>query len=260
MIIKFKNWNKFIRRQGGIKHAQWFAFDNSFFFDPSFYEFTPDEILTAIYLMCEASRANKNGEVFVSKTHHARHCRVQSREPSRVLSRCVSKLQQFQIIEQPRDRGAFARIEENRIEENRIDILPDSQNPASVFDFEILYKKYPRKEGKSRGMVICKSQIKSQEDYDLLSKAIDTYVIHCKVNKTEPRFLKHFSSFMASWKDWLDWEVSYSFTGGIETALSARVCRAEQMEEQHPTNPKAKELAETYAIKGIIQKQFDSIK
>jgi hypothetical protein len=250
MIIKFKKeyWNKFIRRQGGIKHAQWFAFDNSFFFDPSFYDFTPDELLTAIYLMCEASRSNKNGELFISKEHHKIHCRVQSREQSRVLSRTVSKLQQRQVIEQPRDRGAFARIEENRIEENRIDILPDSTNPEIKFDFEILYKKYPRKEGKTRGIAICKTQVKTQEDYDLLSKAIDVYISHCIVNKTEPRFVKHFSSFMTTWRDWLSLDIGPSSTTGFNLERSqSRICRAEKMDEQHPTNPKAKELAEIYA-------------
>jgi hypothetical protein len=29
-------------------------------------------------------------------------------------------------------------------------------------------------------------------------------VEHCKINATEPRYIKHFSSFMTCWKDWAD--------------------------------------------------------
>ena len=89
-------------------------------------------------------------------------------------------------------------------EENTI--LPDSAEAESrrVFDFESLYKKFPRKQGTSRGMKICKAQVRSQDDYGLLSRAIDRYVNHCNTNATDPKFIKHFSTFMGEWRDWLE--------------------------------------------------------
>jgi hypothetical protein len=75
------------------------------------------------------------------------------------------------------------------------------------FDFRALYAKYPRKEGKDRGLKQCEIQIKTQDEYDALSRAIDKYAALCLKNGT---IKKHFSSFMGSertgkpWRDYLD--------------------------------------------------------
>ena len=76
-------------------------------------------------------------------------------------------------------------------------------NGVGDFDFEALYKNYPRKEGKSAGLRKCKSKIKTQSDYENLSQAIDNYSETCRVNDTGRRFIKLFSSFMTDWEDWL---------------------------------------------------------
>lgn len=73
-----------------------------------------------------------------------------------------------------------------------------------VFDFESLYNKYPRKEGKQKGLLTCRVQIKTEADFSLLSKAIDSYITHCAKNATDPKYIKMFSTFMNSWRDWLD--------------------------------------------------------
>ena len=210
MIIKFKNWEKYQTRKD-VKHTHWFKLENQLFSDPKMYALNPEEFQTFIYLLCEASKSNKSGEFFLIREHYRIHNRLQDR----VLDRTLSKLQSLQIIEQPTLRGRYVRvddmcprIEEKRIEERRGEenILPDSAKaePRQVFDFDSLYKKYPRKEGKSRGMITCKSQIKTLEDFNLLSNAIDRYAEHCSKSGTEGKYIKHFSSFMSSWRDWLD--------------------------------------------------------
>jgi hypothetical protein len=78
---------------------------------------------------------------------------------------------------------------------------------TNSFDFEALYRKYPRKEGKASGIKQCEDQIRTQEQYDSLSKAIDRYSEHCR--RTE-QIVKHFSSFIGTkrtgfpWRDWLE--------------------------------------------------------
>lgn len=67
-------------------------------------------------------------------------------------------------------------------------------------DFDALYKIYPRKEGKKRGIEICKRQIKTQDDYNKLELAIKNYA---RIKKGS-EFIKHFSTFMNEWSDWLD--------------------------------------------------------
>lgn len=77
--------------------------------------------------------------------------------------------------------------------------------PRIVFDFESIYKSYPKKEGKKRGLVSCRSQIKTQSDYDRLKKSINNYQLKIKHEKTELKYIKQFSSFMNCWTDFEDW-------------------------------------------------------
>lgn len=85
-------------------------------------------------------------------------------------------------------------------------IAQSPSGDASKFEFETLYKKFPRKEGKSRGLKICHVQIKTLDDFELLKKAIDNYSNYCRAKITNPRFIKHFATFMGEWRDWLEVE------------------------------------------------------
>jgi len=119
-------------------------------------------------------------------------------------------------ISSPENRYQFSREPASNTPENRPAILPlykekdinkkilntIAQPGLSVFDFASLYNKYPRKEGKSRGLKICKIQIKSEAEYDDLSLAIDNYVEYCSKLK-DSQYIKHFSTFMNEWRDWV---------------------------------------------------------
>lgn len=65
--IKFKNWDKYNKRQKDIKRPYWFAMSNEIFLDPFYSELTDQERQAFIWLLCEASRQNKYGEVEISK-------------------------------------------------------------------------------------------------------------------------------------------------------------------------------------------------
>ncbi len=82
---------------------------------------------------------------------------------------------------------------------------PLTQSSTQSFDFEILYKMYPRKEGKSAGFKKCE-KIKTQKEYDLLKRAIEIYSAKVIREKTEIQFIKQFSTFMTSWRDWLEYK------------------------------------------------------
>lgn len=137
MIIKFKNWEKNQPRKD-IKKPWYFSFQNEFFIDSKLYELDVEELLTLVYLLCEASRANKNGELFISKEHYRVHGRMSDRMPDRVLNRTISKLQRLQIIEQPRVRGMYVKcdesVQQNRIEENIQDKTRLEERESSVDD------------------------------------------------------------------------------------------------------------------------------
>jgi hypothetical protein len=83
---------------------------------------------------------------------------------------------------------------------------PDTSIPKKkqTFDFEPLYQKYPRRERKKRGMQNCRTRIKTQQDYENLSRSIDRYVEFCVKEKREQRYIQLWSTFVNSYEDWLE--------------------------------------------------------
>ena len=69
------------------------------------------------------------------------------------------------------------------------------------FDFENIYSSYPRKIGKQKGLEKCKRDIKTQFDFDNLNQAVKNYTLF--VTGQDAKFVKHFSSFMGCWKDFI---------------------------------------------------------
>jgi hypothetical protein len=103
VIIKFKNWQKFNPR-ADVKSPSWVRLDHNLLNSPQFYSFEDDEIRAFLYLLCEASKANKNGEVFINHEH----ARVQNRVQHQSLDRTIQKLQQLQVVEARTVRGRYA--------------------------------------------------------------------------------------------------------------------------------------------------------
>ncbi len=80
---------------------------------------------------------------------------------------------------------------------------------------ELAYRHYPRKLGKAKGMKIAWRDVKTQGDAEDLTTAIINYRKYLVANRVSSEFIKHFSTFMASWRDWLDEDhgTSESFDG-----------------------------------------------
>lgn len=108
-------------------------------------------------------------------------------------------------------------LEKSRVEKRRVDSSPPkavvpvahplATVPAkpriSIEDLEAAYANYPRKDGKKRGMLIARRDIKTPEDLELLKAAIARYR-RVAEDRGDPQYVKHFSTFMGEWKDWLD--------------------------------------------------------
>ena len=74
------------------------------------------------------------------------------------------------------------------------------------FAIEDLYKLYPRKLGKKKGLLALTRLIKTQQKYDDVKTAITNYSAFLKKEQVEPRFIKHFPTFINNYTDWLDQE------------------------------------------------------
>lgn len=86
-----------------------------------------------------------------------------------------------------------------------------------VFDFDIPYRAYPKKIGKKKGIDVCKRQIKTEEDFKALCQSVQKYAKYCAGK--DPQYIKHFSTFMGEWRDWLDPETGRTVftTGGVSS-------------------------------------------
>ena len=67
------------------------------------------------------------------------------------------------------------------------------------FDLESAYQRYPRKEGRTKGLERLAAQIETQEDFDALLVAIDRY---SRSSAVRDGFVKLFSTFASEWRDW----------------------------------------------------------
>ena len=75
--------------------------------------------------------------------------------------------------------------------------------PQPTFDFEALYALYPRKEGKAAGLKTCATEIRTEADFERLKTAITNYAAMCAKEGRDRGYIKHFSSFMSAWTDYV---------------------------------------------------------
>ena len=83
-----------------------------------------------------------------------------------------------------------------------------SNTEKRSFDLESAYRRYPRKEGKSKGLKKLRGEIKTAEDFERLIVAIENYAVSRR--HQEAQFTKHFSTFASEWRDWIDYKPSDS--------------------------------------------------
>lgn len=96
------------------------------------------------------------------------------------------------------------KIKDKRLKIKDNNYITCSKSPLSDTDFLEIYKLYPRKIGKAKGLQKCKAQIKTKEDLECLKKAVEVYKSICQKEGTEKQYIKHFSTFMNCWRDYLD--------------------------------------------------------
>lgn len=93
-----------------------------------------------------------------------------------------------------------------KIKAKEIDKVKGKVKDKSTFDFEFLYKNhYPKKEGKTKGMIEVAKKVKTQEQFENFTMAILNYEMKCRHEQTEYRYIKQFSSFVSVWEDYVDY-------------------------------------------------------
>lgn len=111
----------------------------------------------------------------------------------------------------------FSNTKENTFAQNELaqkpDALPPKQPartacavPGFVEKIERIYFKYPRHEGKSRGITRLKTQLKTEESVARFEKAVENYARHVAKEGREREHIKIFSTFCDPrvWVDFVD--------------------------------------------------------
>lgn len=109
--------------------------------------------------------------------------------------------------EKDKDKDKDKEIEKDKEKEKS-----EKNEKPSLADLETLYQSYPLKKGKSEGLSRLTKEIKTWDQYSDLGRAIDAYKADLARNKTEAKFIKHFSTFVSSWRDWLEPVESQDFS------------------------------------------------
>jgi hypothetical protein len=80
--------------------------------------------------------------------------------------------------------------------------------PLPSFDFEAVYKIFPRRIGKKTGIEKLRKTVTTQDKYELLVQAAQHYA-HM-MRDTEEKYVKHFSSWATCWMDWIPEDATVS--------------------------------------------------
>lgn len=195
-------WAKFNPRVD-IKNPSWFRFSHSFLEDPDFFDFSHSEIVAWIYLLSMASK--KNGGRITLNFAHAHHC---ARLSKSAIESALKKLQQLNVLrvhvtDTLRERNADVTGCPATNETNERTYMLTSF--AEII--EGIYSGYPRKIGKKRGTEILLRQLLKKQlgaGADEMRQALAHFKAHHAREKTEPKFIPHFSTWANNWFDWLD--------------------------------------------------------
>jgi len=204
MLIIFKNWKEY--NPDSIKTSSWLRLNSNIISRPIWDELDNNGFRVFIYILCQANENKPRGQIHISTRGVAGRCTV----TEKVVNRTIEILKEFHVIDTRAPSVCFISSANPphtyvRTNDTNVTHTPESAIPERlIFPFEKIYAAYPRKEGKHKGLLTCKAQIKTWEDFDLLLKAVLKYSENCKLSATAPRFVKHFSTFMNSWRDWAD--------------------------------------------------------
>lgn len=88
-------------------------------------------------------------------------------------------------------------------------------------EFDSLAQEYPRSEGRTRGVDALEKRIKTREELDRFAAAMRNYIAKIAAEKTERKYIKHFSSFVNCWQDYEGSQASPRVKTLIEMALEA---------------------------------------
>lgn len=199
MKIEIIKWSEFQTRKE-LLSLTWFRLNSDIFDGETYFKIGNDGLIVFIYLLTKAAKCNKSAfEIsldFVSE-------KIKMKK-DKILS-VLENLEQNQIVRvsaQNRAELCPTYITDNT--DKQTIQTKQTETFVSEKDFNSAYFLYPLKKGKQKGLQKLKKEISTFEDLELFKKAVEIYSADLKKNKTDAKYIKHFSTFVGEWRDWLE--------------------------------------------------------
>lgn len=208
--ITFTNWKKYNARTDG-RPSSWVRLEHHFMDNPDFMNFSPEEKFVFVYLLCYASRKNGKPIPYAPDHYH----RTQLGDVTAYKS-AIQKLKRLRILELRSGHGRFTdgplrtnetneRTETN--ETNERNTLGQSHADARAVTESLelrVYAKYPRKLKKAQGLKRLTAAVKHGATIEEIEIALGRFLEYHRRKGTEADYIPHFSTWVSSWRDWLD--------------------------------------------------------
>ena len=204
-MIEVTNWEKYNARSKGKRYS-WFKLENNLDQGDALFGLNCEHKWLWIVILCQYSK--RKCEPFAWNCAFIESITGLSQQTQENALAVFNKNNML-TLKLAHTRRVRARacpevlLEERRGEEIRGEEITCS-NSSSELDLESAYRRYPRKDGKSKGLKKLKSEIRSQEDFEKLILAIEKYAASRRGQ--DPQYTKHFSTFVSEWRDWIDYK------------------------------------------------------
>lgn len=199
ITVRIKNWDKFNPLKEELHNRFWVSQD--IFQDIGFSRLTISGKVLWLYLLTLCSRKGRDTTEIL-----LRQCGLTTNlRPSKCRVELL-KMSDYGMLDIVTQSDHFARREEKRKEENiaQAPQKPRVERVSFKNDFEEIYREYPRKVGKKKGIERLNASIKTPEELNRFRAAVRAYTKYVAKQKIEGRYIKHFSAFVSTWEDWLD--------------------------------------------------------
>ena len=121
----------------------------------------------------------------------------------RGLQKIYERLESKKILIRSKDKKQVSQLWFNTIVSFKKPKKEIKLNETQVSNFENIWNRYPKKIGKENGMRMFQKLIKTEDEYNILSKALKNYKTSADVQNG---FVMNFSNWLKDYKDWYNYK------------------------------------------------------
>lgn len=207
------NWEKYNKQSERYRHPSWFLIKNDVIASQSLLGLSTEQKWLWIIILSECSRKNSgNIRLRIKWLINTSSLSVDSvKEAIEILTEngaiIINAITDCQLTDSKLSIDNTTYKQTNKHNAQKLIAAPKGtpspNGELDKFDFDRIYQQYPRKLGKKQGMLVCRRQITTQAKYDALQTALNNYKAEIERLGTKPEYIKHFSTFMNNWEDYL---------------------------------------------------------